>query len=80
MAQQSPVPHDSHTLFCTEPNCRLPVGRLVNSSVMIVAKHHGEKHYTTIPLATLLRIAANIDTKLLTEREKLATLRAESVE
>lgn len=50
----TPVPH-VHTLSCTEPNCRLPVGRIVDNNVVIMAKHHGEKHYAKIPLTDLLK-------------------------
>ncbi len=43
-------------VFCTEPHCRLPVGRIVNSALVIVSKHHGEKHSVSIPLADILRL------------------------
>lgn len=55
-----------HTLSCTEPNCRLPVGRVIGDYVEILGKHHGEKHYAKIPLADLLKfIGVNLDAKLL---------------
>lgn len=66
----SPAAH-VHTVQCTEENCRLPVGRVVNGELVIMAKHHGEKHFAKFSVVDLIAlISANIDTNLLTKRVK----------
>lgn len=60
-----------HTVQCTEENCRLPVGRVINGELVIMAKHHGEKHFAKFSIVDLIAlISANVDTILLTERVK----------
>lgn len=68
-----------NVVFCTEPHCRLPVGRIVDSSLVIVAKHHGEKHCASIPLAEILKlICVDSGINLLTDAQSVANMCAES--
>lgn len=61
-------PEHLHTLQCTEQNCRLPVGRIIDGKLRIMAKHHGEKHYVEFSVVDLIAlIAANCETKALTK-------------
>lgn len=68
-------------IFCTEPHCRLPVGRIVNSKLQITSKHHGEKHTASIPFTDLLKLISDAEgINLLTEPGIVAKLCAESAE
>lgn len=68
----------AHTVQCTKDNCTLPVAEIVNGELVIMARHHGEKHYARLSVVDLVAlIAANTDTNLLTPRETSSILAAE---
>lgn len=65
-----------HTVQCTENNCRLPVGRIINGELVIQVKHHGEKHYARFSVMDLIAlIVANVDKTLLTNKVETVTSR-----
>lgn len=38
-------------IVCDTPGCSLPAARVVNGVLVLVSRHHGEHHVTTVPLA-----------------------------
>lgn len=50
------MPLNQCPIYCDDPDCRLPAGRIVNGSLVFTARHYGRRHEVTLSLEYLRQL------------------------